>query len=30
MAPATLAIRELGRQPYLEVWQAMRAWTAAR
>ena len=30
MAPATLAIRELGRQPYYDVWQAMRAWTAAR
>jgi lipoyl(octanoyl) transferase len=25
-----LSIRELGRQPYLETWEAMRAWTTAR
>ncbi|NBW44336.1 MAG: lipoyl(octanoyl) transferase LipB [Betaproteobacteria bacterium] len=29
-AREALTIRELGRRPYLETWEAMRAWTTAR
>lgn len=29
-ARPALTVHELGRQPYLETWEAMRAWTTAR